>query len=93
MNREFKKKAETFRSTSLQVNPFCHSSIEINEFGAKMNENKGRFVAATELRRKTWKSWRKPGTDVMISNLCDFSAKKLAFFSKTNVMITFFCKN
>jgi hypothetical protein len=60
-----------------------------------MNENKGRFVAATELQRKTWKSWRKPGTDVMITNLCDFcqfSAKKLAFFSKTNVMITFFAK-
>jgi hypothetical protein len=32
----------------------------------------------------------KPGVDVMITNFCDFcqfSAKKLAFFSKTNVMI------
>jgi hypothetical protein len=33
-----------------------------------------------------------PGTDVMITIFCDFyqfSAKKLAFFSKTNVMIKF----
>jgi hypothetical protein len=34
-----------------------------------------------------------PGVDVMITIFCDFSqfsAKKLAFFSKTNVMIIFF---
>jgi hypothetical protein len=33
-----------------------------------------------------------PGVDVMITIFCDFcqfSAKKLAFFSKTNVMIQF----
>jgi hypothetical protein len=33
-----------------------------------------------------------PGADVMITIFCDFwhlSAKKLAFFSKTNVMIKF----
>jgi hypothetical protein len=28
-----------------------------------------------------------PGVDVMITIFCDFSAKKLAFFSKTNVVI------
>jgi hypothetical protein len=36
-----------------------------------------------------------PGVDVMITIFCDFypfSAKKLAFFSKTNVMITIFAK-
>jgi hypothetical protein len=36
-----------------------------------------------------------PGVDVMITIFCDFrqfSAKKLAFFSKTNVMINFFSK-
>jgi GH18 family chitinase len=35
------------------------------------------------------------GVDVMITIFCDFcqfSAKKLAFFSKTNVMITIFAK-
>jgi hypothetical protein len=35
------------------------------------------------------------GVDVMITIFCDFSqfsAKKLAFFSKTNVMINFFSK-
>jgi hypothetical protein len=35
------------------------------------------------------------GTDVMITIFCEFcpfSAKKLAFFSKTNVMITFSAK-
>jgi hypothetical protein len=35
----------------------------------------------------------KPGVDVMITIFCDFcqfSAKKMAFFSKTNVMINFF---
>jgi hypothetical protein len=35
------------------------------------------------------------GVDVMIPIFCDFyqfSAKKLAFFSKTNVMITIFAK-
>jgi hypothetical protein len=35
----------------------------------------------------------RPGVDVMITIFCDFrqfSAKKLAFFSKTNVMINFF---
>jgi hypothetical protein len=34
----------------------------------------------------------KSGTDVMITIFCDFrqfSAKKLAFFSKTNIMINF----
>jgi hypothetical protein len=34
-----------------------------------------------------------PGVDVMIAIFCDFlqfSAKKLAFFSNTNVMIEFF---
>jgi hypothetical protein len=34
-----------------------------------------------------------PGVDVMIAFFCDFrpfSTKKLAFFSKTNVMINFF---
>jgi hypothetical protein len=33
------------------------------------------------------------GVDVMITNFCEFgpfSAKKMAFFSKTNVMISFF---
>jgi hypothetical protein len=30
-----------------------------------------------------------PGVDVMVTIFCDFSAKKLAFFSKTNVMIKF----
>jgi hypothetical protein len=36
-----------------------------------------------------------PGADVMItifSDFCQFSAKKLAFFSKTNVMIKIFAK-
>jgi hypothetical protein len=36
-----------------------------------------------------------PGVDVMITIFCDFcqfSEKKLAFFSKTNVMITIFAK-
>jgi hypothetical protein len=36
-----------------------------------------------------------PGFDVMITIFCDFchfSAKKLAFFSKINVMITIFAK-
>jgi hypothetical protein len=36
-----------------------------------------------------------PGVDVMITIFCDFcqfSAKKLAFFSKTNLMINFFSK-
>jgi hypothetical protein len=36
-----------------------------------------------------------PGVDVMITIFCDFrqfSAKKLAFFSKTNVMIIIFAK-
>jgi hypothetical protein len=36
-----------------------------------------------------------PGVDVMITIFCDFcqfSAKKLAFFSKNNVMITIFAK-
>jgi hypothetical protein len=36
--------------------------------------------------------WNVPGVDVMITIFCDFlqfSAKKLAFFSKTNVMIKF----
>jgi hypothetical protein len=42
-------------------------------------------------------SWMclKAGVDVMITTVCDFcqfSAKKLAFFSKTNVMINFFSK-
>jgi hypothetical protein len=35
----------------------------------------------------------RPGADVMITIFCDFSqfsAKKLAFFTKTNVMINFF---
>jgi hypothetical protein len=37
----------------------------------------------------------RPGVDVMITIFCDFrqfSVKKLAFFSKTNVMINFFQK-
>jgi hypothetical protein len=37
---------------------------------------------------------QEPGGDIMITifgDFCQFSAKKLAFFSKTNVMIT--CKN
>jgi hypothetical protein len=37
----------------------------------------------------------KPGVDVMITIFCDFclfSAKKLAFFSKTNVTIKFLQK-
>jgi hypothetical protein len=36
-----------------------------------------------------------PGVDVMITIFCDFrqfSAKKLAFFSKTNVVIKIFAK-
>jgi hypothetical protein len=36
-----------------------------------------------------------PGADVILTIFGDirqFSAKKLAFFSDTNVMITFFCK-
>jgi hypothetical protein len=33
-----------------------------------------------------------PGVDVMITIFCDFSAKKLAFFLKTNVMINFLKK-
>jgi hypothetical protein len=36
-----------------------------------------------------------PGVDVMITIFCDFclfSAKKLAFFSKANVMISIFAK-
>jgi hypothetical protein len=39
--------------------------------------------------------FNKPGVDVMITIICDFcqfSAKKLAFFSKANVMITIFSK-
>jgi hypothetical protein len=39
--------------------------------------------------------WHKPGTDVMITIFCDFwqfSEKKLAFFSKTNVMIKIFAQ-
>jgi hypothetical protein len=35
------------------------------------------------------------GVDVMITNFCDFcqfSAKKMPFFSKTNVMLNFFQK-
>jgi hypothetical protein len=38
----------------------------------------------------------KDGVDVMITIFCDFcqfSAKKLAFFSKTNVVINFFSKS
>jgi hypothetical protein len=37
----------------------------------------------------------RPGVDVMITIFCDFwqfLANKLAFFSKTNVMITIFAK-
>jgi hypothetical protein len=46
------------------------------------------FLAATVVKPR-----RRPGFDVMITIFCDFrkfSAKKLAFFSKTNVMINFF---
>jgi hypothetical protein len=45
-------------------------------------------------RSDFWKIQR-TGVDVMITIFCDFSqfsAKKLAFFSKTNVMITIFAK-
>jgi hypothetical protein len=41
-------------------------------------------------------SRQQPGVDVMITIFCDFcqiSSKKLAFFSKTNVMITIFAKS
>jgi hypothetical protein len=40
-------------------------------------------------------SGQTPGVDVMITIFCDFrqfSAKKMAFFSKTNGMITLFAK-
>jgi hypothetical protein len=40
-------------------------------------------------------SWLFAGVDVMITIFCDFrqfSAKKLAFFSKTNVMVKIFAK-
>jgi hypothetical protein len=47
-------------------------------------------VSWKEVNRNRW-----PGVDVMITIFCDFRqfwAKKLAFFSKTNVMITIFAK-
>jgi hypothetical protein len=47
------------------------------------------FVVIQASGRKT----TTPGVDVMIiifGDFCQFSAKKLAFFSKTNVMINFF---
>jgi hypothetical protein len=49
-----------------------------------------------ELREKDIKNYlscEKAGTDVMITIFCHFrrfSAKKMAFFSKTNVMINLF---
>jgi hypothetical protein len=49
---------------------------------------------ANAMSSQIWQP-RKSGVDVMITIFCDFypfSAKKLAFFSKTNVMITIFAK-
>jgi hypothetical protein len=58
-----------------------------------------RFFRDVRLKTWTWNRRRNtfleecrlgPGVDVMITNFCDFclfSAKKLAFFSKTNVII------
>jgi hypothetical protein len=42
-----------------------------------------------------WSLWLHPGVDVtitIIGDFCQFPAKKMAFFSKTNVMITFSAK-
>jgi hypothetical protein len=51
-------------------------------------------TASSKFATTVWpgklEKYQEPGTDVMITIFCDFrqfSAKKLAFFSKTNVMI------
>jgi hypothetical protein len=51
------------------------------------------FLNCAQIIRRFFK---KSGVDVRITIFCDFwqfLAKKMAFFSKTNVMINFFCKN
>jgi hypothetical protein len=67
---------------------------------AKWNSLLAVFVLASsnkaEKRRMHLKNLQSllTGTDVMITIFCDFwqfSAKKLAFFSKTNVMINWLC--
>jgi hypothetical protein len=39
-----------------------------------------------------WAKIAESGVDVMICDFCQFSAKKLPFFTKTNVMIKFLQK-
>jgi hypothetical protein len=52
--------------------------------------NKENAAAAKELEVENYPNCRKSGVNVMITIFCDFSqfsAKKLAFFLNTNVMI------
>jgi hypothetical protein len=54
------------------------------------------FTKATQSKQSpNRRKFAQSGVDVIITIFCDFypfSAKKLAFFSKTNVMITIFAK-
>jgi hypothetical protein len=52
-------------------------------------------MTAQSYQSPNGRKFAKSGVDVMITIFCDFrqfSAKKLAFFSKTNVMISFFAE-
>jgi hypothetical protein len=56
------------------------------------NHFPGRVVAQRKSDEKINYKSKGPGVDFMITifcNFCQFSAKKLEFFSKTNVMIQF----
>jgi hypothetical protein len=46
-------------------------------------------VVGAEMQGEVLESTSKSGVDVTIAIFCDFSAKKLAFFSKTNAIIKF----
>jgi hypothetical protein len=59
-------------------------------------ENSGEKSAKNHFPWTIWSQNLAPGVDVMIKIFCDFcqfSTKKLAFFSKTKAMIKFMLKN
>jgi hypothetical protein len=62
---------------------------------AKMALKCGLFLNVQSKQPHIGRKFAQSGVDVMITIFCDFrqfSAKKLAFFSKNNVMITIFAK-
>jgi hypothetical protein len=74
---------------------YCGKNIDIGPAEEQKVRREGGRPDQKKKGKKINEKRSRPGVDVMITIFCDFSqfsAKKLAFFLKTNVIIKYFSK-